>query len=363
MADNPKEVRTPPHAPTAHDVAARAGVSQSAVSRAFTEGASVSPDTRRKVLEAARELGYRPNLIARSLITRRSGVIGVVVGYLENQFYPAVLQALSQTLHRAGYRILLFTPDSGEDNDPMLEEVLRYRVDGLVMASAMLSSRFAEECRQAGLPVVLFNRTTGDADASSVTGDNEKGAAVIADFLAAGGHRRFAFVSGLRDSSTNRDREAGFSRRLAELGLPPALQAEGRYDFAEAQRATRALFSGSDRPDAVFCANDHTALAVMETVRAEFGLQVGREVSIVGFDDAPPAAWPSFALTTYSQPIGPMVDSVAEILREAIAAPGMPTVHRITPGALIVRGSARRPASGIVRAGEGVEVWSPLPAS
>jgi DNA-binding LacI/PurR family transcriptional regulator len=356
-------MRQTPYAPTAHDVAARAGVSQSAVSRAFTKGASVSADTRRKVIEAARELGYRPNLIARSLITRRSGVIGVVVGYLENQFYPAMLQSLSQTLHRAGYRILLFTPGPGEDNDPMLEEVLRYRVDALVMASAFLSSRFAEDCRQAGLPVVLVNRTTGDADASSVTGDNAVGAAAIADFLAAGGHRRFAFVSGLRDSSTNRDREAGFARRLAALGLGPAAQAEGRYDFAEAQRATRILFASAERPDAVFCANDHMALAVMETIRAEFGLAVGREVSIVGFDDAPPAAWPSFDLTTYSQPIGPMVDSVAQILRDAMAQPGLQTVHRIVPGALIVRRSARRPATGVTRGSDGTDIWSPAAIS
>ena len=356
MAEPPPRRRT---SPTAHDVAARAGVSQSAVSRTFTAGASVSLETRRKVEEAAKAIGYRPNLIARSLITRRSGVVGVVVGYLENQFYPAVLQALSRALDQAGYRILLFTPRSGEDPDPLLEEVLRYRVDALVMASASLSSGFAHQCRLAGLPVVLFNRTTGDNDASSVTGDNQGGARAIADFLTAGGHRRFAFVSGLRDSSTNRDREAGFLQRLRELGHSGVIQTEGRYDFVDAQIAARALFSRAEPPDAVFCANDHMALAVVDIARGEFGLDVGRQVSVVGFDDTPPAAWLSFALTTYSQPIAPMVATVMEILGRAIPDPGGTAEHRITPGRLVVRASARRPDAGIVRLEDGRDVWTP----
>jgi DNA-binding LacI/PurR family transcriptional regulator len=195
--------------------------------------------------------------------------------------------------------------------------------------------------------------------ASSVTGDNRVGARAIADFLIAGGHTRFAFVSGLRDSSTNRDREAGFCTRLAEAGLGAPTQVEGRYDFQAAQLAARALFLGAERPDAVFCANDHMALAVIESARADFGLQVGREVSIIGFDDAPLASWPSFDLTTYSQPIEPMVAAVGEILREAMATPRQPAVQRIVPGVLIVRGSARRPPSGVVRLADDCDVWSP----
>lgn len=329
------------------------------MSRAFTEGASISPETRAKVLAAANALGYRPNLIARSLITRRSGIVGVVAGYLENQFYPAVLRALSERLAGAGYRILLFTPERGEDHDPHLEEVLRYRVDGLVMLSAALSSRFAKECRQAGLPVVLLNRVSGGADASTVTGNNIDGARLIARFLKEGGHLRYAYVSGWRDSSTNRDREAGYRTQLQSFGLAPPQVVEGNYDFDQAKRAARELFSAPERPDAVFCANDHMALAVLESARLDFGLVPGRDVSIVGFDDAPPARWATFALTSYSQPIAPMAEAVLEIIRAAGANQEAAPIHRVVLGELVVRASARLPASGVRMNQDGLHIWAP----
>src|SRR3546814_4370043 len=141
-------------------VAKPAGVSQSAVSRAFTDGASIAESTRKKVLEAAGVLGYRPNYPARALSTRRSRIVGVIMGYLDNGFYPAVLEALSAELHAIDYRILLFTTDIASEVDPSVEEVLQYNVDMLVMASTILTSSLAEECRKAGTPVIMFNRTT-----------------------------------------------------------------------------------------------------------------------------------------------------------------------------------------------------------
>ncbi len=210
---------------TATDVARLAGVSQSAVSRAFTPGASVSPDTRAKITAAAHSLGYRPNAIARSLITKRSRIIGLVAAYLQNHFYPEVIERLSAQLRARGYHIMLFTADNRHAADPLLEEILRYQVDGLILASTTLSSALAAECALAGIPVLLFNRTTETADVSSVTGENARGGALIAEFLAAAGHRRMAFVAGVENSSTSRDREAGFTGWLAAHGLAPPLRA------------------------------------------------------------------------------------------------------------------------------------------
>lgn len=351
----PPDVKRPP---TATDVAALAGVSQSAVSRVFTPGTSVSADMRRKVEAAARTLGYRPNLIARSLITRRSRIIGVAVAYMDNQFYPALLEALSTRLHAAGYRILLFTPEPDASGDPVLEEVLRYQIDALLLASASLSSHLAEDCRRAGVPVVMVNRRASAASVSSVTGQNDVGGARIAEFLAAGGHRRPAFIAGLEDSSTSRSREAGFARRLKALGLPAPARAVGNYTFEGAQAATRALLSAPDRPDAIFCANDHMAFAAIETARVDFGLEVGREVSVVGFDDVDLAGWSSFSLTTFSQPVEPMADQVVAIVARLLADPSAPRSEQTVPGALIVRGSARRPSTGLADV-DGRRVWSP----
>lgn len=340
---------------TATDVARAAGVSQSAVSRAFTEGACVSDQTRGKIEEAARLLGYRPNLLARSLITRRSRIIGVAIAYIDNQFYPQLLQALSLRLHTSGYRILLFTPDLTTDTDPVLEEVLRYQVDALVLGSTMLSSRTAEECGRVGVPVVLVNRKARRGKASSVTGDNRRGGAQIADFLMAGEHKRLAFVAGLEDSSTSRDRESAFTRRVMQAGFDAPARAVGYYTFEGARAATRLLLSSPTPPDAIFCANDHMALAAIETARSEFGLDVGKDISIVGFDDVSLAAWPSFSLTTYSQPIEAIADRVVTIL-EALLRGEAQGVQEIVPGQLIVRASARRPNTGLEQEG-GSLIW------
>jgi DNA-binding LacI/PurR family transcriptional regulator len=333
----------PRRSATTYDVAKLAGVSQSAVSRAFTEGASIAEPTRLKIVEAARELGYRPNLIAKSLITRQSNLVGVAMGDLQNPFYADLLERLSEALAEMNYRALLFITRRGEGSDPILEEVLRFRPAALVLVSAALSSHFDEECQQAGVPVVLLNRTTESTTVSSVTGDNRVGAAAIADFLLAGGHRRLAFLAGLEDSSTSRDRENGFTDRLAERGHPTPARFVGHYDFTATCLAARTMLSSPDSPDAVFCANDMMALAVMNVARSEFGLEIGRELSIVGFDDIAPASWPQNDLTTYIQPVADMARRTVQIIRQQITdRPGV-AVKEKAPGRLVVRGSARKP--------------------
>jgi len=340
---------------TAVDVARRAGVSQSAVSRVFTKGASCSARTRKAVLEAAAELGYRPNLLARSLITRRSGLVAVAMGYLENQFYPAVLQALADQLGEAGYRILAFNATDGAA-DPVLEDVLRYHAEAVVLASARLSSALVEECRTAQVPIVLINRKTRSSAVSSVTGDNVKGGREIAAFLVAGLHQRFAYIAGIEDASTSRDRERGYFGYFADHNMAPPTRVAGNYSFEGAMVATRDLLSRKPRPDAIFCANDHMALAALQVARHEFKLQVPCDVSIVGFDDVEPARWPGLDLTTYSQPVKPMVEKAVRILLRLIEDPAASRINAVVPGELIVRQSARWPKTGIRPVG-GREVW------
>jgi DNA-binding LacI/PurR family transcriptional regulator len=347
-------MRRPPSRPlsvrpaTATDVARLAGVSQSAVSRAFTPGASVARETRARIDAAASELGYRPNAIARSLITRRSRIIGLVAAYLQNHFYPDVLERLSARLGHEGYHLMLFTADARNPADPLLAEIIQYRMDGLILASTTLSSGLAAECRAAGIPVLLFNRTTDMADVSSVTGENERGGAIIAEYLAAGGHKRMAFVAGVENSSTSRDREAGFNGWLSRHGYPTPLRAVGHYTMEGAAAAARELLSREGRPDAIFCGNDHMAIAVSEVARHEFGLRIPEDLSLVGFDDVGPAAWRSFDLTSFSQPVDTMVDVAVSTMLALIEKPELPPRHLIARGELMLRGSARLPDHGIV---------------
>ncbi|MEM8788811.1 MAG: LacI family DNA-binding transcriptional regulator [Pseudomonadota bacterium] len=328
---------------TAWDVARKAGVSQSAVSRVFTPGASASAATAEKVRRVAAELGYRPNVLARSLITGRSRIIGLVVAYLDNTFYPEAVERLSNALQARGYHVLMFmASQTAGPVDDVLAEILDYQVDGIVMASVAMSSELAARCRAAGIPVVLFNRSQDDARLSAVTTDNHAGGHAIADLFLRTGHTRIAHVAGWEGASTQRDREAGFRAGLAAGGATLAARGTGAFRHDAARAATRTMFADPrHRPDAVFVANDHMAFAVMDVLRAELGLRIPQDVAVAGFDDTPPAAWAAYDLTTYRQPADAMVAETVTTLMAAIED-GATAPRRVAlQGALVCRGSTR----------------------
>lgn len=344
---------------TADDVARAVGVSRSAVSRTFTEGASVSPATRKKVLAAARSLKYRPNLFARSLMTRRSNILGLAVSYLDNQYYPDVVQRFSEEFARAGYRLLLFITHGIEGPDPLLEELLKYRLDALVLASSSVSSRLARECRDAGVPVLMFNHVDPEGEVPSVATTNVLGGRTVAAYLQAAEHKRFGYIAGFEADSTSYERETGFTAHLIEQGFAAPYRAESQFSFQGAELATRRLLSLPQPPDAIFCVNDHMALAAIQVARSEFGREPGKDISIIGFDNVPVAAWPCFQLTTYSQPTGAMVSRSLQMLRSLLEHDSPHGPQERLPGELIVRGSARIPGSGVLVMGDGVRVWRP----
>ena len=332
---------------TSADVAARAGVSQSAVSRVFTPGASASKKTVEKVRKAAAELGYRPNVLARAMVSGKSRIIGLVVAYLENYFYPEALERLSNALQQEGYHVLVFmASQTAGDIDDVVEEILDFQVDGIVMASVALSSNLAERCEQAGVPVVLFNRYEDREGITAVSSDNFEGGRMAAEFLCAGGHRKIAHIAGWEGASTQRDREAGFRAALKAAGQELFARGVGNFKLDEAQAAARAMFDVPPvaRPDAVFVANDHMAFAVMDVIRYELGLSVPGDVSVIGYDDVPPAAWLAYNLTTVRQKAKLMVEETVKALLDHIEAFDPAKARRVVLEApLIVRTSARIP--------------------
>lgn len=300
---------------TSIEVAERAGVSQSAVSRVFTPGASASAKTIAKVKKAAEELGYRPNRVARAMITGKSRIIGLVVAYLDNQFYPQALEHLSNALQEKGYHVLVFTAtNSPEKVEEVMRDLLDYQVDGIITASVAVTSDLTTRCNRAGIPVVMFNRGQDGADANAVTSDNLAGGRKIADFLVQCGHQRIAHISGWEGSSTGRDRRRGFTEGLAAQGQTPMRIIDGMYNRDTAAQAARDLMDAPTPPDAIFVGNDHMAFAVMDTLRHDLGLRIPEDVAIVGFDDVPLAAWPSYNLTTVRQPLNRMVEATVDML-------------------------------------------------
>ncbi|MCB1428167.1 MAG: LacI family DNA-binding transcriptional regulator [Nitratireductor sp.] len=329
---------------TSLDVARRAGVSQSAVSRVFTPGASASSATTAKVRKAAKELGYRPNPLARAMITGKSRIIGLVVAYLDNQFYPVALEHLSKALQEKGYHILVFmASNSSAEVDEIVSELLAYQVDGIVTASVAMSNELTERCAAAGIPIVMFNRGQDGSGLSSVTSANRNGGRKVADFLVAGGHARIAHIAGWSGSSTGRDRRVGFVERLEELGHHASAVVDGMYDRETAMAAARELMQQPAPPDAIFVGNDHMAFAVMDALRADLGLRVPDDVSVVGYDDTPLAAWAAYDLTSVRQPVRRMVEATVETLLAQIADCERPANLIEIDGPLIVRGSARVP--------------------
>ncbi|WP_209507344.1 MULTISPECIES: LacI family DNA-binding transcriptional regulator [unclassified Ruegeria] len=328
---------------TSLEVARLAGVSQSAVSRVFTPGASASKKTVEKVRKAAKELGYRPNVLARAVVSGKSRIIGLVVAYLNNQFYPEALEKLTNTLQERGYHVLIFMASHESGNiDNVVEEILDFQVEGIIAASVALSSDLSDRCRTAGIPMVLFNRAQDDTAMSSVTSDNVAGGRKAAEFLLAAGHQKIGYIAGWEGASTQRDRETGFVATLQKAGVTLHAREVGNFSTKEARQATLRMFE-ADPPDAVFVANDHMAVSVMDTLRFELGLNVPGDVSVIGYDDVTVASWPAYNLTTIRQPANRMVTETVDILLGKIEDPDAGPRRVEIDGPLIVRGSARIP--------------------
>jgi len=307
---------------TSYDVALLAGVSQSAVSRCFKPGASVSESTYARVMKAAEGLDYIPNAAARSLITRRSNMVAVLISNAANLYYPEALSELSQQLNRRGKRALLFTMQQEADLELVLADMWQFQVDGAIVCASLNEAQIAEFHRRR-VPVVVLNRRPATQAASSVVCDQYQGGRLLASRLAAAGHRQFAIIAGPPSSSVGQQRLRGAVDALRELGLPAPAIATGQFDYASGARGLReaiALLGGV--PDALICCNDGMAMGALDCARHELHIDVPGRMSLAGFDAVEAAAWSSYQLTTLRQPIQKMALSAADLLTTLIECEG-----------------------------------------
>lgn len=336
---------------TSYDVAEAAGVSQSAVSRAFSPTASIADKTRKHVLKIAREMGYQPNAIARSMSSARSdarqksGIVGVIVTRIQDPFFANTMANFSSLLQAKGWHMLLFTVDSTSDVDDALHSLMQFKIDGVIILSAILSEHMAKTCDANGTPVMLYNRTASGGGISSVQIDNYAGGQTAAEVLLEAGHERIAFVGGIQTDRTTEERERGFSDRLSEGGRAVFRREYGDYTFDSGREAAGRLFSKPARPDAIFCASDVMALGVLHAARFDFGMEVPADFSLIGFDDIPSAAWPGHQLTSIRQPIRRMIREAVDILIARMEDPELEPKLVNCPGVLIKRATVRGPAN------------------
>ena len=324
---------------TSYDVARLAGVSQSAVSRCFREGGSVSPTTRKRIIAAAETLGYRPNAIAQGLITRRSNMVAVVISNLTNLHYPEVLAELTGRLSRRGVRVLLFTLSAESEIDDILDQIWRYRADGAIVA-ARLSAAQVDAFGKAGMPLVLYNRQMDDAPVASVMCESGAGEAMLVDAMIAAGMRRFGIIAGPEDSTVGEARVRAALDRLAQAGIVDVPRDRGDFSYASGHAAAGRLLTGQSL-DAIIAANDVMALGAMDAARIDFGLAVPDKLSVVGFDGVAPARWASYQLTTVRQPVGRMTEAAVAMLIERIADATIGPERRLFSGTLVEGASAR----------------------
>ena len=329
--------------PTSHDVARRAGVSQPTVSRALRDDPSVALATRHAVHDAAAELGYVPSQRGRSLSTRRTGQIGVVISDLANPFYLEILDAVHDALGAAGRRMLVLTPD--EDDDVLLRRLLDGALDGAILSTTLLGSALPAELAQRSFPFVLLNRSVDDAPGDVVATNNVAGGRLAARALLDAGHREIAAAFGPRDTSTGRDREAGFRAMLADAGvtLSGDRVRHGPFDFAYGHAAAVELASSG--ATALFCANDVIAIGAYNGLRSR-GVPVPERMSVVGFDDIAIASWEVFELTTVRQDIDEMVRRAVELVLDRVAQPDAPVRRVVLEPALVSRATLAPPSGG-----------------
>jgi DNA-binding LacI/PurR family transcriptional regulator len=340
MKDKKGKRRRIARAVTARLVAKRLGVSQSTVSRAFTHHASIHPKTKELVIKAANSLGYQPNIIARSLITRRTNIVAVVMANLSDPFYPMVLERLAQRIQASGRQVLFFIIPPAKQADDILSSLLQYKVDAILITSATVSSRSAAVCLGQGIPVVLFNRYVPGLKVAAVACDNVGAGRSVAEYLGRRGHTRPAFVSGESNVTTNLDRARGFAAHLQELGIKlHADESGGEFSYAAGYEAARRLIARRVKPDCIFFASDVMAIGGIDAIRSA-SLRVPEDISVVGFDDIALSSLPSYALTTVRQPIMEMVERAAQFLGLDGASHEIPAPKTyLLPGVLVERGS------------------------
>jgi len=319
---------------TSVDVARIAGVSQSTVSRAFDPHSNISSETRNLVLETARRLNYVPNSIARSLITRKSNLVAIVLGDMKNPFYTSILDEFVHRFQEAGYQAVVLSVPRASEADAVLLKVLPYQVDGIVITAASISMQFAMTCRSRQIPIVIFNRHIPGLHAHTVCCDNVDGGSQAADGLVQSGARTFGIVYG-EQGQVNNDRIVGFKERLRAQGFETGAipQICGYTTFAGGYAAATHLLGGPNRPEGLFCTNDVMALGVMEAARNEFGLRIPEDLSIIGFDGIADGARPGYGLSTVQQPVTQMIAETVDI----VASDRRP--DRLSSGEFFFKGS------------------------
>ena len=332
-------------APTIEEVARRAGVGRGTASRVVNGSPQVSDAARTAVLAAVEELGYVPNRAARSLVTRRTDTVALVVSepgerLFDDPYFAATVRGIGERLAASPFQLLLTMAGTDRDRERVAAYLTDQHVDGVLLISLHADDGLARTLEARGVPTVCGGRPEGDAPPVVVDAENRAGGRLAVSHLLARGRRRIAVVAGPLDMSSGRDRLEGARDAMAAAGLDPAAVrvVPGDYSETSGEAAMRSLLAEGERPDAVFAASDLMAVGVLRALR-EAGLSVPGDVSVVGFDDSPVCRHTEPELTTVAQPVVEMGAVMAGLLLDRIAGREVPA-ETVLPTRLVVRASS-----------------------
>lgn len=327
---------------TLREVALRAGVSRSAVSRAYTPGASVSAKTRAAIAKAASDLGYSPSALASGLSTGRTKLIGLVSNNFHNPAFLEVFDQFTRGLQDRGLRPLLVNLSGGMDQAAAVQMLRRYSVDGVILASSTLSPEFAESLRAANLPVVhSFGRWSAAPEVNLVGVDNSACGRLAAQTLIERGYQRIAFLGGPEAATSTQDRLAGFAEVAVQAaGVGFASSFASAYSFDAGRAEMQRLLALGHPAEAYFCGDDVLSIGALSAL-ADAGLRVPQDVGILGLNDMEMARWSNINLTTIRQPIAEIIEASIEMVVEAVKHEGLAPKARLFECSVVERGTLR----------------------
>ena len=327
---------------TLKEVAERAGVSRSAVSRTFTDGASVSDSMRRKVEKAAKELGYTPNALASSLTTGRTHLIGLVSNNFHNPIFLEVFDLFTRGLQERGLRPLLVNLTDETDPEQSVNMLRQYSVDGVVVASSTLTPEFSSAFKQAGLPVVhSFGRHTSTPDVHVVGIDNVECGRMAVKELIRLGYKHIAFMGGPVTATSTQDRLQGFtSEAKKHKRIKFSHSFAQSYSF-EAGRKEMLRLLNREPAAAYFCGDDVLSIGALSAI-TESGLSVPDDIGLLGLNDMEMSGWENIGLTTLRQPISQIVSSSIELIVAMLDDPKRYPEARLFPCSIVSRRTLRQ---------------------
>ena len=328
--------------PTILDVARVAGVSKSLVSMVTRGEDGVSDEKRKAILEAIDELNYRPNVMARSLVERRTRILGVLVSDLRNPFFGGVVSGIQARASELGYRVLFNTGDRRPELEVQaVESLLELGVDGLVLASPRVDDEIIGSVGKS-VPVVVLNRVTADDLSDSVTNDNVEGARLAVEHCVSFGHERIAFITG-GDTAAATVRREGYLRAMREFDVGQHIMTvEGAHTEEGGYRGAQELLKLVPLPTAIFASNDLCAIGAMNALE-EAGLTIPADVSLVGYDNTTLAGLRHIGLTSIDQPGSTMGRLAVDRLSERIDGDRHASIHDVVAPSLVVRSTTGPP--------------------